>query len=94
MRRFFYGATQFRFLLFLPTRSGEAVFQSKLTAFDHAAARELRLRWRRRDFDPACGMSTFSFLVRRRRHDVDDEVDQIHRMGRSDCSGIPCSDNR
>ncbi len=62
----------------------EMDFQMKLTAFDYAAARELRLHLRRRcDFILVNRTSAFSFLMRWRQHEVDDEVDETRRVGRS-----------
>ncbi len=77
------SGANFGFLISFPSRSAETILRSMLTTFDHAAARELRLRWTRRDFRLLYGDSAFSFLARWRRHEVDEEVHEIHWRGQS-----------
>ncbi len=57
----------------------------KLTAFVDAAARELQLLPMSWDFRLVNGMtSAFSFPMRRRRHEVDEEVHELRGCGRGD----------
>ncbi len=93
LRWFFWNGlawTSFFSFLF-PTGSNESVLRSKLMAFVDAAARELRLLPKSSDFCLACRTSAFSFLMRWRRHDVDDEVDKFRWCRHSDWS---CDDQR
>ncbi len=66
LRWSFHRAIWFWFSLHFPTGCNEVDFQMKhLMAFVFAAARELRLHWRRWDFNLAYGESTIFFKTRR-----------------------------